>query len=119
SSCASHEMVLRKRLPLPCRPKVSFEAKSESPYTTRRAFLFSPASLVATTAKDIGPFVSVFSSKLALFDLRSVSAQLCSLEAKSCSALMPGTGGLAGVTDRTYGKKVIVRLKRSVILWLL
>src|SRR6476660_5596446 len=41
SSCASHDTLFRKRLPLPWVPENPFDAKSESPYTISRDFLFS------------------------------------------------------------------------------
>src|SRR5437016_6072905 len=103
SSWASQEIVLRKRLPFPCKPKPWLDAKSESPKTARRAFLFSAKSFVATTANETGPLISVFSSKLAWFDFISDSAQLRSLDLKSSSTLIPVTGGFAGETDRTRG----------------
>ena len=58
---------------------------------------------------------AVFGSNSAWLDFRSVSPQLRSFDARSCSALIPFTGGISGATERTSGKNVIV-LKCSVIL---
>src|SRR5437016_13847691 len=82
----------------------------------RRLFLFSPWGFVATTANEIGPLRSVFSSNVASFDLRLVSPQLRSLDSSSFSTVTPFIGGSTGVTDRTNGKNVMT-LKFSVIWW--